>query len=610
MRTSYDIRVEELDETYPYGEQPQQCKLSLRPHQLTLLHRCKQFENERIPLLSFKSLRESQGHLRESDYMRTQVGIIGDKVGSGKSFIVLSLIVDNDISNLENNIKTYGDNKFVLSFCERNRSIKTNLLVIPHNLSQQWEQYIKDFSDSLKYMIIAKQKNCDELFQEESNVQEYDLIVVTSTFYNRVAHFLTSRSFKMQRIIYDEVDNMNIPSCVHVDSNFYWFVTASFMNLLWPKGYNVYEQSLNKTVWYAMGIRNAGFVKSLFMDLYMNLSKDFVKILVLKNKESFIEHSISLPPIHNHMIRCKTPIAINILDGFVDREVIESLNAGDISTALSRISPQHRNTEENLVSILIEKLSMELRNCELRLDLTNSLEYANPQEKEAEIARITRKRDDLRRRIDAIKERIANSNTCCICYDDITNKSIAPCCSNAYCLLCISIWLTRNAKCPLCKTTLTAKDLFVVDDNVTIAEPISEDDVNEQFDKLKNLEIILKKRGEKSKFLIFSSYDLSLANVTEILDKLNIKYSYLKGNGCHIRNTVERYKEGDVDVLLINARNYGSGLNLENTTDVVMFHKFESETEKQVIGRAQRYGRSEPLKVWYLLYENEYNRQH
>jgi SNF2 family DNA or RNA helicase len=72
-----------------------------------------------------------------------------------------------------------------------------------------------------------------------------------------------------------------------------------------------------------------------------------------------------------------------------------------------------------------------------------------------------------------------------------------------------------------------------------------------------------------------------------------------------INNTVERYKNGSIQVLLVNTMSYGSGLNLENTTDIVMFHKFDTEIEKQVIGRAQRYGRSESLNVWYLLYENE-----
>ena len=105
--------------------------------------------------------------------------------------------------------------------------------------------------------------------------------------------------------------------------------------------------------------------------------------------------------------------------------------------------------------------------------------------------------------------------------------------------------------------------------------------------------------------MIFSAYENSFTNITPILDKLEIQYDYLKGNGYQINAIIDRYKNGSVKVLLVNTRQYGSGLNLENTTDVILFHKFDTEIEKQVIGRAQRFGRKEPLHVHYLLYENE-----
>jgi SNF2 family DNA or RNA helicase len=99
---------------------------------------------------------------------------------------------------------------------------------------------------------------------------------------------------------------------------------------------------------------------------------------------------------------------------------------------------------------------------------------------------------------------------------------------------------------------------------------------------------------------------MSFSSITNILDNMNVKYAYLKGNEAHILKLLDKYKNtNELNVLLVNSRNYGSGLNLENTTDIIMFHKVESETEKQVIGRASRIGRTCPLNVWYLLYDNE-----
>lgn len=93
--------------------------------------------------------------------------------------------------------------------------------------------------------------------------------------------------------------------------------------------------------------------------------------------------------------------------------------------------------------------------------------------------------------------------------------------------------------------------------------------------------------------------------MTLILNKLKIKYDHIKGNGDQINSIIKRYKSNEIDVLLVNSCNYGSGLNLENTTDIIMFHKMNTQLEKQIIGRAQRLGRKYSLNVYYLLHDNE-----
>ena len=98
---------------------------------------------------------------------------------------------------------------------------------------------------------------------------------------------------------------------------------------------------------------------------------------------------------------------------------------------------------------------------------------------------------------------------------------------------------------------------------------------------------------------------MSFTNIINILKKNEFRYASIKGPVDHIRKTLQRYKEEDVNVLLLNSRLYGSGMNLEFTTDVIMFHKVDSEIEKQIIGRAQRYPRTNALNVHYFLYDNE-----
>jgi SNF2 family DNA or RNA helicase len=163
---------------------------------------------------------------------------------------------------------------------------------------------------------------------------------------------------------------------------------------------------------------------------------------------------------------------------------------------------------------------------------------------------------------------------------------------------------------------MNVNDLYVIDNNIVDTQAScstdeeQEDELdptkpNKKNDKYQNLEVILKNAKPDAKLLLFSAYDNTFYNVVPILRNLQISFEYLKGNGNQINCCLERYKNGTTKVLLVNSRAFGSGLNLENTSDIIMFHKFDTEIEKQVIGRAHRLGRSEPLNVYYLLYENE-----
>ena len=54
-----------------------------------------------------------------------------------------------------------------------------------------------------------------------------------------------------------------------------------------------------------------------------------------------------------------------------------------------------------------------------------------------------------------------------------------------------------------------------------------------------------------------------------------------------------------------NSTLFGCGMNFENSSDIIFVHKMNESMEKQVIGRAQRFGRTSILNIIYLEYENE-----
>jgi SNF2 family DNA or RNA helicase len=115
---------------------------------------------------------------------------------------------------------------------------------------------------------------------------------------------------------------------------------------------------------------------------------------------------------------------------------------------------------------------------------------------------------------------------------------------------------------------------------------------------------IVKNMKEDSRYLIFSEYDGSFRRISYKLSERAIPFKVLTGNCNAQQKIIQQYKDGEVKILMLNATNFGAGLNLQMTTDIIIYHEFRSKDLKtQVIGRAQRPGRTCPLTVTYLEHE-------
>ena len=585
--------------------------IKLHPHQLTLLQACINFENDKIYLKKYKNLADNY-NVGDNDYIRTNLGIIGDKVGSGKSYVILALILENKtISNSQ--IESYGLNNIFVNFTSPLETYKTNLLVIPHNLYYQWKNYISNITnkENFQYKLICRKKDLQEFILDTKKLNNYDLILVTDTNFKIISNLILLNNIKINRLIYDEIDSLNIPNNKKLNSNFYWFITASFTNLLFPKGYGFFDKKLNVYIRKASGLNNNGYITDLFTNIFYNMKEEFSHLLVLKNDDSYIDKSFNIPEPNQYVIQCKDPISTILLNGIVDKNVINCLNANNNKGAIELFNSKQKITEENIINIVIEKFIDEIKNLDIQINAINQMTFnndpvLNERERNTRINKHNEKKQALNIKINDIKKRIDNNNLCSICYEQIEDKTLVKCCSNVFCFKCINLWLCQKACCPLCKNHLKEDELFLIQENIEELENeiINYDEFNKNFDKLQNLEILLKKKEEGNKYLIFSEYDISFNNIIKIFNN-KYKYSYLKGNKYVIQRTLNDYKEGDLDILLVNIHNYGSGLNLENTTDIIMFHKFDASIEQQVIGRAQRFGRKEALRIHYLLNENE-----
>lgn len=563
-----------INETIPNAEKPNLININLKDHQLKMLHKCLELERSNIQ--------------HDNNIIETSFGVIGDPVGSGKSYIILALIASE--------YKTY--NKINTVFKTTNlqiynykitSNINCNILVIPYNLITQWKSYIKN--TSLKVSYITQNKHLDDI--------DYDvnLIVISSSFYNKFCNTV-NHELIFNRIIFDEADSIRIPNCEKIPASFYWFVTSSIHNLLNPCA----RSHLSSYNFHINGIRHNGFIKNIFVQI--DGMHRYTKQLFLKNSDELIKKSFLLPDPIIYKCLCKNINIINVLSDYISDNIKKMIFAGNISEAIKHINIQQSN-EQNIIKLVANDILRDIDNKTLELEYVMRKIYINESKRQEDMNKIEKEIQNLNKKIDDIKNRMKDNNIDPITYEEIENLVIVNCCKQNFDFESITKYMSSisSPKCPMCRAKLSKNNLILINNDIKIQEEESNDDK----DKPEELNNILHSRATNARILIFSEYSNTWNIINDILSSNNIEYRELKGNNYVINNILNWYKNDDekIKVLLLNAKYYGSGLNLENTTDVIIYHKMDIDLEKQVIGRAQRVGRNISLNIWKLLYENE-----
>ena len=552
-----------------------------------------------------------------------------DMVNGKCSIILLKSTRFNDFMNKVYTKYPYSLNKDNVE--NENKTILCNLYhdilkIKPHyrNNRELLDNFIK-----MKERILSV--DIEKMKQNIENTGEY--------FVNKITEY-TGPIF--QRVFIDEANSIKIPRCLPVYGKINWFITSSVEDLLYPYGSYSNYNCIN-------GIKGTGFIKNIFGQNTGRHMCNFIQDMYIKNKDSFVKQSFSLPEPRFLKIHCYTPPELNILHGIAIPEVIQALNAGDITTAIQHVGCTITN-QTNIVDIVLYDLTIQLDNKttilndkqaklnilldKIKLDknklkeLNNQITTETNQENMEKISSELETRKELlkeqrsnkqninksiklhqehitiiKSKMDSIKSRVTNigDKECPICGQNVENPCMTPCCKNIFCLPCMAQALQYSTKkqCPLCRhENLSLSTLTAIMDNVPDLE------VNILPTKLQTL-IHLIKDNPSGKFLVFSEYNNSFNEMTSELDKEGITYNKLSGSTGRITNIIQKYDNSEIQVLLLNAKHFGSGLNLQMTSDIIIFHRMSDDLEKQVIGRGQRLGRTSTLNVTYLCYDNE-----
>ena len=610
--------------------QPEHIETKLKEHQLAMIYEMRNLETPTRKNLQTgqnsngqnSNGQNSNGQNESFNYsFETKFGCLCDKVGSGKSLTILGLIASKSKLSPSRSVNS-NFSGLVSIYQQNNETLPFNVLVVPHGILNQWVSYIVN-DTYLKYKIVKNKKTMEQCIDDiniyydnpetKYNLVDCDLYLVSSSYYNKFAPIFQRGT--ISRLIVDEVDSINIKAAVKIDAEFTWFISSSKRILENPMGEPRYEP-YTYTGWNGQSytiqrrflvnkVPHTGYFRNILSSLY---ESPITNRIYLKSNDEFVEKSFLLPEYKTIIIKCKNTNNHNVLNGIIDPETMNMINAGDVKGAMENMGCKVKS-QENLITFVTKKLEIQLEDKQKELEYKSQISYSTEQVKIQAIEKIQQQIQELGRKIECIKKRITENNHCPICADDITNKVIVSCCNNPFCFECISLSLNHKSSCPMCRQTIGPKDIIAINDSMDIEIADENQDLDENRDKFENFKKYynkLLKQGNK-KLLVFSKYEASFYEIKEYLTSVNSKFSELKGATGRITNIVNKYKSTNdgIDVLLLNAQYFGSGLNLENTTDIFLYHNMGGPMTNQVIGRAQRPGRTCPLNITRFCYENE-----
>lgn len=528
------------------------------------------------------------------DYLRTNIKIeplgidqyYGFTIGDNHRFLLhdftvthntLSMVTlilrdqmkwDLSTPHREVNYEVYSRGRMIRKKYTSYMKLPTTLIVTNQSIVKQW---LKEFSHTdLDVISILTKKEAMTI-----DPDCYDVVIVTCTMYNKLVSRFSDCAWK--RFIFDEPAHVKISSMKRTYAGFTWLVTAT-PDLIYP----LHKQCRS----------------SMITDLLSGFGWGFQEIIrdfVVKNQQEFIEQSFSMPETIHKYYKCYDPI-FKTVQGLVSDNIASMISAGNIQDVVKAFG----GTEtDNVVELVKKNKQDEIDYLKRAIDVYRVQErFETIRKHEEKIQHIQKQIDELEKRFESVLD-----GDCPICCMKLSNPILEPKCQNIFCGNCIFKWLSTNTSCPLCRQYVDNSNLVYINRDKDGSEELNSDtdnNSNTTITKFQQIENIIED-NRNGKYIIFSSYDNTFDLIRNFLKNKNITFAEIKGTVYERDKNIRKFKEGHIQVLFLNSRNNGSGINLQEATDIILFHAMCDDTVKQVVGRSNRIGRTESLNVHHLL---------
>lgn len=529
----------EVTENTPQVKQIKSFKKRLFPYQLSSIYQMEQLEKG--------------NYIYENITINTNIGILSNEIGSGKTLVILGLCKRN--KNIKrNNAKIYNlgylQNSYmpIHNFVAINNNpfndvhiYNINLIIVPHSIVHQWENELQ--FTNLSYIII---KNFKDIPHEINT--KLDIILCSNSIYN---HFIENfDNIVWNRIIIDEV-TMITKLSKKLSYNFLWSITNNSSDIYDTR--NIKNKSIHRI--YGYNYNNIQYI-----NVYCN--ENYIKNCInLENNINIIRK------FYNCLVSSKNSDYYQIIKHNIKK--INSENIEDIIHCLELLVYNQNQIIDIFENKIYEDKSLSQNSCTIKLE-------------------------SFKNKINELPD-----STCSICLDKIKYPVLLQCCSNLICLECILQSLYIKYSCVFCRSILYPYKLYLINHY--------DIEYRRRLNKEKQLLEIINS-NPNGKFLIYNDNDNYNNNhIQTSLFKNKISFKDLNRSRISIERIINNYKYKNLNVLLLNYFNYGKGLNLQNTTDIIFYSTPTKFIEKEIIGKVNRLGinPNSNITVHYLKFQYE-----
>ena len=478
-------------------------------------------------------------------------GLISDKPGSGKTFVVLAMI--------------YYSIKFF-------NSKGANIIVVPHNIYNQWIDAINNFlGKQLKFICLIEYKEINQLFLNQSILYQNDIIITTPLLYTLFVTTIKSIGVNVRRVFFDEADTMKNLLVNAINSEMTWFISASISS--------VFD---NTTLTAKIGVYELYLPTLLLNECYC--------------KNEFIDSNIKLPTPNIEKFICKDFYIDYILIYILSINQLKYINACDYSIIRNECNGILPKNNQDILKNLYFYSNKVINDCDIIIKelVKNKVEATDVKNKNL------KKKEFYKNRLDMIKMLSLKYYLCIECFTLIQDKGYKSECQDYLCTECFS---KAPIKCLTCNKSHKL-DTFIEEkiyNDKKILEYYSKSSIN----KFTVLDKIFSVCEEKT--IIYSEFKGIHNFLNNYSFENNIMYEELNGGNIkEIDKILNSFKENPkIKILLIDNAYFGVGLNIEYATDIIFFYLIDDKIKNQLIGRAQRYGRKSKLNIWEIYYNNE-----